>query len=126
MKATKKILFADDDLLFARTYHRIIERAGFICIEAHDGEEAIKLFLTEKPDLVILDMNMPKKSGLAVLKEVRDTIGGKNLPIIMFTGKDATDSDLPQLAELKPTYYIVKGEENLDKFILKIKELTGI
>jgi len=126
MPIAKKILLADDDVMFAAMYHKAIQDAGFIVTEVHNGEDAARIALAEKPDLVILDMNMPKKDGLSVLKEIRETDWGKNLPVIILTGNDTKNSDIPQLTVLHPTYYILKGSETMDKFVEKIQELTRI
>ncbi len=123
MQKQKKILFADDDIEFLKTYRKIVERAGFSVIEVYNGEEAITVSFTEHPDLLILDMSMPSRSGLEVLKAIRADSWGQTLPIIILTGKTITDKDLSEVTELYPTYYIIKGNISSEELISKITEV---
>lgn len=119
-----KILLVDDDLTFLITYQKILERNGFTVMPARDGEKALNLALAEKPDIVILDVDIPKKDGLEVMKELRASEWGKNVPIIILTGKEPDGARLEQINRWNPAYYFVKGDQSTDNFISKIQDLA--
>lgn len=71
MKNKVKILVVDDDEIFQSLVRHGLEEKGFITDGASDGDEAIKKVLDFQPDIILLDVNMPKKSGFDVLKEIK-------------------------------------------------------
>jgi DNA-binding response OmpR family regulator len=119
----KKILIADDDDSFLSIYSKIIEKAGFTAIQAHDGEEAILMATQFKPDLLVLDIAMPKKDGMAVTDAVRKTAWGADVPIIILTGNNPTDELINELTKSNTAYYLIKGSLSSDDFIDKIKDI---
>ncbi|MBE5898007.1 MAG: response regulator transcription factor [Lachnospiraceae bacterium] len=84
-----KILIADDESRIRKLVNDFLSREGYEIIEASDGKEALDVFYDKNPDLVILDVMMPKFTGLEVCKEIRESSG---VPIIILTAKD-TESD---------------------------------
>jgi len=117
-----KILLADDDEGFLGVCRTFLERAKFDVTVAHDGEEALALLEKEKPHALVLDIMMPKKDGLAVTKEVRQTPWGEHIPIFILTAKDPDDALLKEINEWSPTYYFVKGNDRFEDIISKIQE----
>ena len=99
-----KILICDDQRVIHETLKEYIEAEGFCCASAFDGAEAINKFQTEKPDLIVLDLMMPEKSGIDVCREIRKTSG---VPIIMLTAKGEEIDRILGL-ELGADDYIVK------------------
>lgn len=81
----KKILVVDDEKPIAEIIKYNLEKEGFLVSLAFDGEEAVRKALAETPDLIILDIMLPKKDGFVVCKEVRQKI---NVPIIMLTARE--------------------------------------
>lgn len=81
----KKILIADDnpDMIFL--LRKGFEGEGYEIIEAHDGNETMKVILEEKPDLILLDLKMPGRGGFEVLKEMRERDELKDIPVIVLT-----------------------------------------
>jgi DNA-binding response OmpR family regulator len=79
-----KILICDDQPIIYDTLSTYITAEGYSCIQASDGEEALAKFRSEAPDLIVLDLMMPKKNGVDVCKEIRLT---SSVPIIMLTAK---------------------------------------
>ncbi|MBR4720705.1 MAG: response regulator transcription factor [Clostridia bacterium] len=82
-----KILIADDEKNIVELAKLYLERDGFTTVCAYDGEEAISVFKTESPELIILDIMMPKTDGWQVCREIRKT---SQVPIIMLTAKSDT------------------------------------
>ena len=79
-----KILVVEDEKALAKVLKYNLEKEGYRVITAHDGDAGLDLFLEEKPDLVILDIMLPKKDGLTICRELRAK--KVNMPIIMLEG----------------------------------------
>ena len=86
-----KILIADDESRIRKLVNDFLSREGYEIIEANDGKEALDVFYDKNPDLVILDVMMPKFTGLEVCKEIRESSG---VPIIILTAKDNESDEL--------------------------------
>ena len=104
MNNSKKILICDDNDTVHETIGMYLENDGMTYISAFDGEEALKKFRSEKPDLVILDLMMPKIFGTEVCREIRKI---SNVPIIMLTAKGEEIDKIVGL-EIGADDYIVK------------------
>lgn len=102
--AAQKILICDDQPIIHETLGVYLESEGFEHVSAYDGDEAIEKFESSKPDLLILDIMMPKKSGIDVCRELRAT---SRVPIIMLTAK-GEEIDRVLGLELGADDYIVK------------------
>jgi DNA-binding response OmpR family regulator len=87
------ILAADDDDDILQLVVFRLERSGYTVLQAHDGEEALRLALEQKPDLAVLDVMMPKMDGFEVTRRLRADESTKRMPIIMLTAR-AQDSDV--------------------------------
>ena len=100
----KEILICDDQPMIHETLGVYLENEGFTYCSAYDGEQALQMFDNKKPDLVILDLMMPKKSGTEVCREIR---AKSRTPIIMLTAKGEEIERIVGL-ELGADDYIVK------------------
>ena len=80
----KKILIVEDEDKIRKIVKTFLEKKSFEIVEVSDGKDAIDSFLTEKPDLVILDVMLPHKNGFEICKEIREF---GNTPILMLTAK---------------------------------------
>lgn len=105
---TAHILICDDQEIIHETLGMYLKKEGYTFTSAYDGEQALQEAAICKPDLVILDIMMPKKSGIDVCRELRQT---SNVPIIMFTAKDEEIDKILGL-ELGADDYIVKTASN--------------
>jgi DNA-binding response OmpR family regulator len=90
MASKKKILIVDDDEDIAETLKFVLEQAGFEVVTAYDGFDAFVQTVMEKPDLVILDVMLPKENGHRVSRAIKDGVGkgiyGKNIIVLALTG----------------------------------------
>ncbi|HLS06590.1 MAG TPA: response regulator YycF [Bacillota bacterium] len=111
-----KILVVDDEQPIADILKFNLEKEGYEVIVAYDGEEAINLALEEKPDLILLDIMLPKKDGNEVCREIRKT---ENMPIIMLTAKDSEIDKVLGL-ELGADDYVTKPFSNRE-LIARVK-----
>lgn len=100
----KTILIVDDEKTIVDMLVYNLQKEGYNTLEANDGEEAVKIALNEKPDLVLLDIMLPKMDGLAVCKRIRQTL---NIPILMISAKDEEIDKILGL-ELGADDYITK------------------
>ncbi|MDR0286628.1 MAG: response regulator transcription factor [Clostridiales bacterium] len=104
MNGKPLVLIADDDKLVHESLSVYMNAEKYDYISAYDGEEALEMFQKNNPDIIILDIMMPKKSGVEVCWEIRKT---SNVPIIMLTAKDE-ELDKVMGLELGADDYIVK------------------
>ena len=111
-----KILIADDDQNICELIRLYLEKEGYSVVIAHDGEEAVEQFSAEAPDLVLLDIMMPKLDGWQVCREIRKS---SNTPIIMITAKGETFDKVLGL-ELGADDYVVKPFETKE-IVARIK-----
>lgn len=89
-----RIAYVDDDLELRTVVAQFLEEEGFEVLQAADGEEGLALIMTEQPDLVILDVMMPKQNGWEVTKSLRSSPEWASLPILMLTGIGATLNEM--------------------------------
>lgn len=100
----KKILIVDDEKAIVDILNFNLKKEGYETIEAHDGEQAVEIAQKEKPDLILLDVMLPKKDGFSVCKEIRQN---SNVPILMVTAKEDVVDKIIGL-ELGADDYITK------------------
>ncbi len=93
MAQGKKIMAVDDERHIVRLIQVNLERAGYQVITAFDGPEALKKVETDKPDLIVLDVMMPKMDGFEVLKRLQANPETREIPVVMLTAK-AQDADV--------------------------------
>ena len=82
----KKILIVDDEPDFVTFLSVLLEENGYESVSARDGVEGLKVLRKEKPDLVLLDLMMPKKSGITMFQELRKDPNLSNIPVVVVTG----------------------------------------
>ncbi len=120
-----KILIVEDEKMLAEMYKDKFEHEGFEVLSASDGEKGVKIALEEKPDILLLDVLLPKKEGVEILKEVRESgRWGKNVPIIMLTNLDSSNYILDAVNKYSPSYYFIKANVELTEIVKKARELV--
>jgi two-component system alkaline phosphatase synthesis response regulator PhoP len=82
-----KIMIVDDEFFISRSLAFMLEKEGFECITANDGDEALNLLRQEKPSIMFLDINMPNKNGYEVCKEIKSNPKTRDVVVIMLTAK---------------------------------------
>lgn len=86
-ETSHKVLAADDSALYRAKVEDVLAGAGYEVVMAEDGQEAVEKAGSEKPDLIILDVMMPRMDGFAALMKLRGDEGTRKIPIIMLTTK---------------------------------------
>ena len=120
----QKVLVVDDELGIRELLHDALTEAGYEVITARSGKEAIEVFRTKKPDLVLLDIMMPELDGFQTCEILRKDSNNASLPIIMLTAKDR-ESDIVQALELGADDYIIKPVD-AKELLNKIDNLLSI
>jgi DNA-binding response OmpR family regulator len=120
-----KILIIEDDQILQDSLGSYLAAEGFEVKCAGDGETGVQMALSEKPDLILLDIVLPKKDGYAVLTEIRASAETKNVPIVLLTNLGSI-SDVEKALELGATTYLVKADYKLEEVTAKIKQILNI
>jgi len=118
----KKILFIEDEPTLQKTVGEVLSQEGFEVLEALDGESGIAMAKRERPDLVLLDLILPKKNGFEVLEELKKDPETANIKIIVLTNLEGSE-EVERALELGATNYLVKANYELEEIVAKVKEL---
>lgn len=121
----RRILLADDDVTIREMYRERLLAAGFEVIEAVDGEQAFDLARHQQPDLILLDIMMPKVNGLDTLAHLKQDEETKDIPVIILT---ALTSEVDKARGISKDFvdYIVKAETTPGDVVDKINAQLGI
>lgn len=121
----QKILVVEDDIALLKAITEKLNRNGFLVVQADNGEKALKVASSEKPNLILLDLALPKIDGLTVLSTLRNKDAwGKAVPVIILTNMDPDKESVNQrVAEDMPSYYLRKSDWDTDEIIQKIREV---
>lgn len=119
---TKKILFIEDEAALQRAATQILTESDFEVLAALDGEIGLHMAQEELPDLILLDLILPKKDGFTVLKELKEDERTKQIPVIVLTNLEGS-GDVERALELGATTYLVKTNYKLEEVVEKIKSL---
>ena len=120
-----KILLIDDDPLLVRMYQKKLENDGYMVATAGDGEEGLAKVAEFSPDLILLDIMMPKMNGLLVLKKLKENPATANIPVVMLTNVGSSDQDAEEGLELGAVAYLVKAVNRPSTVISKVKEILS-
>ena len=121
----RKILLVEDDTALASVYRSRLELEGFDVCEANNGEDALSLAVSEHPDLVLLDVMMPKISGFDVLDILRNTPETTNIRVIMLTAL-SQPKDKERAEQLGVDDYLVKSQVVIDDVIERVRHHLGM
>lgn len=119
-----KIILIEDDEILSKVIYEELQDAGFDVLQSFDGEEGLKLVMSKKPDLVLLDIVLPKKDGFEVLEELKKFPDTKDIPVIILT-MIGGDEDIKRGLQLGANDYIVKSQHAIAEIIEKIKDFFG-
>lgn len=121
----KKILIVEDEIALLYALSSQFDKKQFKVFQAVDGEEGLKSALDNHPDLILLDLLMPKMDGISMLKELRRDTWGKDVKVIILT--NLSDAETVDEALKQGTYdYLVKTDWNLTEVIEKVKKTLGV
>ncbi len=107
---TKKILVVDDDPSMVRLISQVLSSKGYEVLESNNGQDALRLLYSQKPDLVLLDVVMPAMDGWQTCSRIRDISAA--IPIIMLTGRRKTEEDVARGLDYGADDYLIKPVGN--------------
>ncbi len=119
--ANRKILIVDDETDLRETLKISMENSGFAVLEASDGESGLAMALTNKPDLILLDITMPHMNGLQMLHALRKDTWGKDVPVLLLTNAD-DPTHIVKGIELKSSDYLIKSQTSLETIVKTIRQ----
>ncbi len=147
---TKQVLVVDDDQNTVKYLSVVLSEHGYNPVSAYDGNEALRKVKQAKPDLIVLDVMMPKKSGFVLFKQLKEDEQNKDIPILMLTGvsgileeleshkeetfekpydslREALKKKIREMREeglIRPEMFVDKPVDP-DTFIAKVQQLIG-
>lgn len=122
----KKILIVDDNVFFAKTVADSLPADKYKVVMAEDGEDGLNKLQSEKPDLILLDILMPKIDGIEFLKilQSKRTENKGNLPVpIIITSNLSNMNKISEGVSLGVKGYIIKSDENLQSIVSNIEQV---
>jgi DNA-binding response OmpR family regulator len=119
----RTVLLVDDDHEIVESMRMVLESKGFRTLVARDGNAGLMIAERENPDLVILDMMMPKKSGFLVLEKLRSRPGGL-IPTIMITGNEG--SRYRAYAEMLGVRDYIRKPFAMEKLVRSVEKVMGL
>lgn len=120
----QKILFIEDESALQHAMTETLGDSNYQVIQAMDGETGLRLAKEEKPDLILLDLILPKKDGFSVLEGLKQTPDTKDIPVIVLSNLDSTE-DVERAMSLGAKTYMVKTDYQLTDILRKIKDILG-
>lgn len=120
-----KILVVEDDLILQRALVDFLIGDGFEVVSASNGEEGVLQAKKEDPDLIILDIILPKKDGYEVIRDLKDDQATKHIPIVLLTNLGSI-TDVQRALDLGATTYLIKADYKLAEVAKKIKDILKI
>jgi CheY-like chemotaxis protein len=121
MSAKNKILIAEDETPIRRAMINKFSNEGFDVLEAKNGQEALDLALEKHPDIIVMDVIMPKMHGIEAVEKIRKDTWGKNIPILFVTNL-SNDPKVQLVTDVDQNCdYIVKSNIKLDELVKKVR-----
>ena len=123
MSNSKRILVIEDEATLQKALNDVLTQEGFEVFSATDGLTGLEIATKEEPDLILLDIILPKMDGFEVLSKLKKE--NENVPVIILTNLSDIN-DVQKALDLGATTYLIKADFHLDEVIQKIKETLGM
>ncbi len=124
MNIKNKVLIIEDDQVMRSALVETFKNNNYVVSEAQDGVSGYKLTGELKPDLILLDLNLPLMSGLNILSKLRSEDGqwGEEVKVIVLTNMGTNSDVLDKVAAYSPSFYLIKSEVELSDVLDKARE----
>ena len=123
----KRILIVEDDEPMQKVFSESLQNHNFETFLAKDGEEGLAVAFEEHPDLILLDILMPKMDGTIMLQRLREDAWGKTAPVIILTNVSPNANNvINSVLQNEPAYYLVKSDVRLEGIVEKINSVLKI
>lgn len=123
MNPKKYILLVDDDPLLAKLYETTLKSANFDICTVSNGEAALVEIDKRKPDLILLDIMMPKMGGIEVLKRLKNSDSNKDILVIVLTNMGRDTEEAKTARDLGVNAHLIKSETSLKELVSKASSL---
>ncbi len=117
-----KIMVAEDDRLISASLCDALKGQGFEAVAAYDGEETVAKAKEEKPDLMLLDIMMPKLDGISVLWELKANPDTAQMPVVVLTNMGDVDT-ISKIVEAGAVDYLLKSGQSIDDVVQKVRDV---
>jgi len=121
---TKKILIVEDEKILGEMYQDKFIQAGFKTILIDTAEEGIKAVSKEKPDLILLDILLPRANGISFLKKIKKDKKLASIPVVAFSNYDDPDTKI-EAHQLGAKDYLIKTNYTPNEVVARVKQLLG-
>ncbi len=121
---SKTILVVEDEMSLRHALVEKLQHVGYQTLEAEDGAEGVEQTLRKHPDLLLLDLMMPKMGGMEALAKIRADAWGKGIPVIILTNIGDTAS-VEAAMERQSFDYLVKSDWKIEDVVAKVREKIG-
>ncbi len=118
------ILLAEDDRFLRKAADTALRRRGFSVVTATNGEEALEALRTMRPDLILLDLIMPKVQGFEVLRSVKENPATAHIPVIVLSNL-GQEGDVKRAMESGATAYFVKANLTLEDMVTQVESVLA-
>lgn len=118
----KTILLVEDEEAMQKTFREVLEEDGFNVLSALNGEDGFSIAKENHPNLIMLDLILPRKDGFEVLKSLKAEDSTKDIPVIILTNLEGS-ADIEKALELGAKTYLVKANYSLDEVVRKVRSL---
>ncbi len=122
---TRKIIIIEDDKFLSDIYKTKFESEGFKVTAVNDGEKGLKAIQTKKPDIVLLDVLLPKLDGFTILETLKKDKTTKDIPVVLLTSMGRKEDVIKGL-EMGAADYLIKAHFKPTEVVDKVKKILGI
>jgi len=116
------VLVVEDNKALLESVSYKLAEEGFKVSKANNGKKGLKLALKERPDIILLDLMMPKMGGIEMMEELRKDIWGKEAKVIVITNLNPNDEILKAMEKTEPAFYLIKSNLEIKEIVDKVKE----
>lgn len=124
-KDAKTVLIVDDEQSIVKALTFKLRYEGLLVLEAKDGIEGLEMALKYRPQLILLDILMPRMDGETMLKKLRQDPVGKTIPVILLTNLGEPEG-ITEALKLMASDYLIKSDWNLDDVVKRINEELAV
>ncbi len=124
MSTKKKIAILEDDSSLVKSLSQMLISQGFEVYSAVDGETGLRIIDQNQPDLIVLDIILPRKSGFEVMEVIASNPALVHIPVVVLTNLESSQ-DINRMMELGAKSFLVKTNYSLEEVVSKIREILN-
>ncbi len=124
-KKNKKILVIEDEATLQKALNEVLSKDGYEVVSSLDGLKGLELAQGENPDLILLDIILPKMDGFEVLKRIKEDDKTSQIPVIILTNLSDVN-DIQKALDLGATTYLVKADFHIEDVLKKIEKVLDV